>query len=1360
MFRKNKIKDGLQLKSIVASIFVLLIVQMLALPVAVSNEAAGRVLEKPKIIIIPTCEASSPYQLQKAKEEVRSFLDVSLYSGTGKGYLPPAEGLDLSAYDVIFVVGNSPATFKLNQALDEAKKKATVVVVAPVMVEGNVDLTEHPWLEQYWFNRCQENFRRLMIYLGVKFCGLKTQVEKPIVFPERAIYHPDAKRIFETTDDYLRWYIDNTAKTHHIYNSKMPTIGILFYRSSYTKKKLKVIDALIKAIEKRGCNAIALYGFHGFCLDKFFIKDGKPVIDSIISLTYSLGYSNQQKEVEEAESIDVPFLQALKHYRKTSQEWEGSLEGLATDMLPYVLYAEMDGMFEPMLIAGKVMLDTGRDHYKVIDYQIDWRVERAIAWARLHRMKNWDKKIAITYYSEGGGKANIGADIDYYLDVPSSLANLFKEMKSRGYNLGDKLVLDSAKLSKAMAEVGSNVGVWAQGELRRRVKDGSIILIPEQKYLKWFSELSEDKRNGVIERWGQPPGEIMVYKDSGKKYIVIPKIRFGNVILLPHPTWGFLQDEAILYHQGATPPHHQYMAFWFWLNREFKADAVFTAFTQISLMPGKQIGLSRHDWGSLLLQHVPNIHPFPIQGNGGVHNKRRANALLIDYMPTIVSSELYGELLGLQKKMSLYEEAHNALKEEYKEGILKECTRLKLDKDLNVKIDLIQFEDLIGKLNHYLDQIKREHMPYGSHTLSEPPTGEPLVEMISSMLGKEFKEHITKLNSKKERLGERLLKEIILNRLTPEEAQKTVLGQISREIGDDLNLAIEYARRIDACHIEIPRILDAFEGKYILPGPMDDPIRNPDALPTGRNPYTFDTRSIPTKEAWQIGKRMVDQLLEQHLNKNKKYPRQIAFVLWSSETTKHHGIMEAEILYLLGVKPIWDKKSRVEDVELIDKADLERPRIDVLVITSGLYREHFQNQIRLIDKAVRLATEVSESSNYVKQNARIIESKLLKNNYAESEAVDLSKARVFSEAMGAYSPNLQFAVPASDSWQDDTQLSDLYVNRMGHTYGENVQSKQVKDVFRQNLKTVKAGVFSRSSNVYGVLDHPMVAAYFGGLKLAVRNTSNKKLDMYITNLKDKNNPEVETLEHFFNRELRSRYFNPKWIRGMMEHKYDGARYMATFTEDLWIWDVTSPEMITEDMWNEVNEVYVKDKYNLDLKNYFNKNNPHAFQSIVATMLDVVRKGYWDAPEGIKKSLAKEYAISVIEKGIACCHHTCNNPALNQMVVNIISLPGLLSPELVNQFQAIISKAMGMSMEEAVEKRKTLQEKLAKVTEEIRQEEKVVKGKKPDKEKIEGYEMVEEKPEDTKITVSGSSWIVMAIVIGLLSLLAIGWRKKI
>ncbi|MDL1969302.1 MAG: cobaltochelatase subunit CobN, partial [Deltaproteobacteria bacterium] len=267
----------------------------------------------------------------------------------------------------------------------------------------------------------------------------------------------------------------------------------------------------------------------------------------------------------------------------------------------------------------------------------------------------------------------------------------------------------------------------------------------------------------------------------------------------------------------------------------------------------------------------------------------------------------------------------------------------------------------------------------------------------------------------------------------------------------------------------------------------------------------------------------------------------------------------------------------------------------------------------------------------------------------------------------------------------------------------------------------------RSSNLFGVLDTDGTYEYLGALSLAVKKVSGEYPDVLLS---DQSNPDaahIEDIERTIGKELRARYLNPKWIEGMKKENYAGASHIARkFFEYMWGWQVVTPFAIDDTYWEQAYEVYVEDKYDLDLKEFFNKNNPWAMQSISARMLEAVRKKYWDAPEEIRKNLAKEYAIGVIENGIACCDHTCNNPALNQMVVNIISFPGMLSPGLVKQFQEVISKATGMDLKEAVEKRKALHEKLAEVTEEIRQEEKVVQGKEPDKEKLEGYEMVEKK----------------------------------
>ena len=1203
---------------------------ILALVFWVFRADAGE--HRPKIVIIPTCEASSPYDLMEARKKVEAFMDVDLYS-MGLGVLPSAEGLNLEQYDAVFIVGNAPETIKLKEAVDKVKAKTKVIVVAPLVLEGNVDLSRHPNLEHYWFNRCAENFRRLMVYVGVHFCRLDRPVEEPLLFPNVAIYHPDAGGLFSDTREYLAWYGADSGKGRRSYDPEALTIGFVFHKANYTKTRLEVIDALIRSAEKKGCNVLAMYSPDGKAYRDIFSEGNKPLVDVVVSLKDQLDSADHEQGIAAAQKVNVPILHAPVHYYRTVDAWERGTDGLGPEMVSSLTYSEVNGMFEPIMVAAKAEDAQGRDHKSPIAYQVDWRIERAIAWARLRRMNNRDKRIAVTYYSEGGGKGNVGADVDYYLDAQASLAAIFREMAGRGYNLGPRPLPDKTGLSEMMAKRGSNIGVWNKEEIGKRVREGSVILIPLDIYLAWFHELEASKQAEVIAKWGPPPGNIMVYEDGAKKSIVIPRIKLGNLILLPHPTWGLLQDKKVLHSSGEVPPHHQYIAFWFWLNREFRANAVLSIFTQISLMPGKQSGLSGKDWGALLLQNLPHIHPFPIQAGGGVHNKRRANALVIDYMPTIVPSGLSDELLVLKSKIALYDQCTEpALKNSYAKSILDKCRELKLNRELEQTQAGGDTASVVRRIEKYLNEIAGEHMPYGPHVLSEPPQGEALTEMVLSMLGVDFKRNVAGLKGTDEE-ARNLVKDVIADKLSPEEAQRSILGKADPSVTSGLATALDYAARINGCKDEIPRILDAMEGHYIPPGPMDDPIRNPDALPTGRNPQGFDVRAIPTEEAWETGKKLADDLLRQHVGNKGAYPRKMAFVLWSSETTKNHGVLEAQILYLLGVKPVW-LKGRVKDIALIDRAELKRPRVDVVITASGLYRDHFQQKIALLDRAVRLAAQQKEKDNFVREQTLRIAKQLAEHGYNRTQAEVLSTARIFSEAIGAYSPNIQFAVPAGDTWKSERDISDLYMGRVSHIYGEHTQGQSAKEVFKYNLQHVDAAVFSRSSNVYGVLEHPMVAAYFGGLKMAVRNTTGKRIEMYITNLRDSTNAGVETLERFYNRELRSRYLNPKWIKGMMEHGYDGARYMDSFSENMWIWDVTSPDMVTEDNWQEVYEVYVKDKHNLNLKEYFTRNNPYAHQGMISTMLGAKEKGYWHPSEEVLKNLVKAYSESVAAHGIS------------------------------------------------------------------------------------------------------------------------------
>lgn len=348
----------------------------------------------------------------------------------------------------------------------------------------------------------------------------------------------------------------------------------------------------------------------------------------------------------------------------------------------------------------------------------------------------------------------------------------------------------------------------------------------------------------------------------------------------------------------------------------------------------------------------------------GTQAKRRGNAVIVDHLtPPIVASGLYGDFSLLHEKIHRYLATENStLKAEYRETITELYENLSLIEDLGVSTEDLramndtEFEAFMdGPLHEYLCDLASEFMPYGLHILGSPPSGWKIVSMVHSMLGKDFEEHVAEIYPNPHELSpahenstilEALLSEVILN-TDPEEAQEMVLGNISANVTADLNKTAKvYAKNISACTIEIPRILDALSGKYVPPRVGNDPIRNPDALPTGNNFYSFDSREIPTKEAWEVGKRVADDLLEQYrAEHNGSYPERVAFVLFCVETMRHQGILESEILYLMGVKPKWDKRGRVKGVELIPCSELQRPRIDVLVTTSGLYRDTFAGKI-------------------------------------------------------------------------------------------------------------------------------------------------------------------------------------------------------------------------------------------------------------------------------------------------------------------------------------------------------------------------------------------------------------------------------
>jgi cobaltochelatase CobN len=1231
----------------------------------------------PSIVMIIGGESYVPMYTEAAKE---SQAQVTVYPASA---LPP--DLNLTGYDLVFMEMFGAGIDVIGPAVQEAAGRGIPIAVihgGEYEYMGTVDMAEHPAVEEYWQNSGPENARRLINYLCAAFCGSEIEVQDPIFTPAEGIYHPDADRLFEDLDEYLAWYAENGT-----YDPSRPTIGVVFYDTDYKSGDLRGDHAIFRGLESAGANIIPVYLYYDQpdVIDRFFTKDGVPVVDAIINIRSFRFYGRTpDRGVERLQAYNIPIINAHTDYYLSPEEWAGSTEGIpASSIGTSIALPELDGQTDFIWTAGRAAEEgSGLPGYRPItpvDSQVQWLADRALALARLKLTANADKKVAIIYYNHGGGKNNLGAT---YLDIVPSLTNLLSAMKAEGYQVQGE-VPDEDTLLDLMLLEGRNVGTWAPGELTRMVEEGDVTLIPAGQYLEWFHELPADRQQEVIDTWGEPPGEIMVCTRSGQQYLVIPKISFGNVILTPQPTRGWLQDAALLYHDKSLPPHHQYIAFYFWLREEFGADAVIhfgTHGTQ-EWLPGKERGLSADDWPALLIGECPNIYPYIMDNLGeGTQAKRRGNAVIVDHLtPPIISAGLYGDLLVLHEKIHAYGTVNGTLREEYMKSITAIYRDMGLPAALGVSAEELEGmpEDeftafVTGDLHTYLHALGDEQIPYGLHILGQPPEGDKMVSLVRTMLGTAYENDVAAVYPDPHELSaahgnctvlHELLARVLIDGATPAAAQQAVLGAVTPEITADLETALRYQRDIGACTIEIPRILNALSGGYTPPRSGGDPVRNPEGLPTGNNFYSFDSRTMPTKEAWNVGVQMAEEMIARYQAEHDgAYPEKTAFVLWAYESMLHEGAMESEALYLMGVRPVWSS-GKVIDVELIPSAELGRPRLDVLFTASGLYRDTFADKIVLLDKAVRLAAQADRDlyPDYVRQDSEALYEALRSSGCDEETARSLSMARVFSEAAGAYGTGLSEAIGASNTWEDEQKLADLYVSRVGNVYGADGWGEQNQDLFRLNLASVDAAVHSRSSNLVGLVDNDDCFQYFGALSLAVRSIAGTEPEMYISDLRTADAPRTTTLSEYMTTELNARYFNPTWIEGMMEHGYAGARYMDTqFTENLWGWTVTNPDLITGEVWDRVYQVYVNDQYDLGLDAFF-EENPYAYQSMVARMTETARKDYWQPDQAVLDKLAHEYEQSVQAAGVTCCHHTCGNLALDEYRQQLLTVINQVTP---------------------------------------------------------------------------------------------------
>lgn len=620
---------------------------------------------------------------------------------------------------------------------------------------------------------------------------------------------------------------------------------------------------------------------------------------------------------------------------------------------------------------------------------------------------------------------------------------------------------------------------------------------------------------------------------------------------------------------------------------------------------------------------------------------------------------------------------------EYPNGIPENDTR---PDDLlwNVICEYTDPEPAQDELYGWNDSSVTEDLEYGIYYEDRIlyPHWDELAYMVRSLLGSSFETDVETAfysNTTEYPLGvpltdtkiDRMVREVIVMNSTPGEAQMDIYGSINDTISSYLLTGLEYKQNLLDSDVEVDRVISALDGCYIPPGPGDDPVSRPASVPTGRNFYGINPDLYPSKATWNTGKALAEQMLEDYYENHGTYPQRVAFSRFGVDFIQDHGTLEAEVLYMLGVKPVWDESGTIQGLELIPEDELTlnydsskpgRPRIDIVYVTAGM-RDAFPTKIEMIDEAVKMANLAPSVNypNYVNESTQKLYDELYKaylnetGNATEAAALakTLSTMRCFAVQDGTYELGVSNLVESSGSWDDEADIAELYLKMMGYAYGNDVWGYESSDLLSSLLKGVDATVHSSTSNLYDAFDNDDLFQYYGGVNLAIHYLSGEWADMYISDTRDSSNPEMITLQEFIAKNLLSTYYNDKYIEGMMKSGYSGASMFSEFVDNVFGWSVTT-DLITDDTWNKIYETYIEDA---KVSEWLDDTSPGAFQSITGRLLEAARKGYWNCDSETLKSLATAYAESVVENGATCCHHTCGNPLLTEFVEGQVSVPG-------------------------------------------------------------------------------------------------------
>ncbi|MES2195178.1 MAG: magnesium chelatase subunit H [Pseudomonadota bacterium] len=1035
---------------------------------------------------------------------------------------------------------------------------------------------------QYWLAGSEQNIVNMVRLLVDRYAdgprrGLRGIVKAaaPVEYADIGVYHPGMKgRIADAADG-----LPGVA-------NERGAVGILLLRSYLLAGNSGHYDGVIAAFEAKGLRVIPAFA-SGLdqrpAIERFFMKDGRSAVDAVVSLTgFSLvggpAYNDSRAAEDILAKLDVPYLSAHPVEFQTLEQWGASDRGLMpVESTIMVAIPELDGASGPMVYGGRsdgagtpctgceractfARSETGGDMH-VCSERAEMLASRTARLVAIRRSERSERKVAIVLFNFPPNAGNTGTAA--FLSVFESLHRTLGAMKREGYQVDVPATVDALR---ERIVVGNAARFGADANVHTRISAGDHV-----RNEKWLRQIEA--------QWGPAPGK---QQSDGSSIFVLGE-RFGNVFVGIQPAFGYEGDPMRLLFEKGFAPTHAFSAFYRWLREDFGAGAVlhFGTHGALEFMPGKQTGLSGSCWPDRMIGDLPNLYLYASNNpSEGTIAKRRSAATLISYLtPPVAHAGLYKGLVELKASIERWRGLPPA-EETERAGlatlIQAQASTLELAPAEPAWTDatkaICQLSDAVLELEYTL-------IPHGLHVVGEAPSAEQRVEMLQAVADA----------SHGARPDRSLLEAIVRGDATlPAEADAALCKELAAV---DVLIAQDH---------EIPSLLQALDGKFIRPAPGGDILRTPAILPTGRNLHGFDPFRIPSAYAVQDGTLQAQRLIDKHVAEGHGFPQSVAIVLWGTDNLKNEGAPIAQALALLGARPRFDSYGRLAGAELIPLEQLNRPRIDVIITMSGIFRDLLPLQIKLLAEACFLAASADEpvELNLVRKHALAFQA-------ANNCDMETAALRVFGNADGAYGSNVNHMVE-NGRWDDEDELAETYTRRKSFAYGLKGQPVQQTALLKNALATVDLAYQNLDSVELGVttVDH-----YFdtlGGISRAVKIAKGgASAPVYIGD-QTRGTGTVRTLSEQVALETRTRMLNPKWYEGMLKHGYEGVRQIEEHVTNTMGWSATTGE-VAPWVYRQLTETFVLDP---EMRERLATLNPVASAKVANRLIEAHERKYW------------------------------------------------------------------------------------------------------------------------------------------------------